>query len=262
MPPETELFERVCGALRGIASRGDGVAFSGGVDSSLVASAARECGLEPVLVTVGFAGSRDMRFAPHIARMMNLKHCARVIGAGDVMRQSGRVDSIVGECTMSWRENCIAFALLSEFGASLGLGRIVTANGIDELFCGYNAYRTIEQEEHAILAMMRDKLDNEAAMMRAVNDMTAEYGITIAQPLLTDTFVEYAMGVPLEQKITGAGDLLRKHLVRSTAEQFGVPSKSAYSRKKALQYGTGIHAALVAGRGPADRAADRVNDSR
>lgn len=256
------MFAKVCDALVGAASAGAGVAFSGGVDSSLVATAANECSFDPTLLTVGFAGSRDVRFAAHIARIMNLKHCAKIIDESDVKTQSARVDSLVGECSLSWRENCIAFALVAQLGRSLDIDRIVTANGIDELFCGYDAYRGIAQDEPAILAMMQQKLDNEVRMMRAVNVMTAEYGVSIIQPLLSDAFIEYAVKLPLEHKINGSGDLLRKHLVRSTADRFGVPSKSAYSRKKALQYGTGIHRALVSGSSPAHRAADRVDDLR
>lgn len=252
----------MCSAIKGTANTDAGVAFSGGVDSSLVALAAKESGIESTLLTVGFSDSRDVRFAGHIAQMMNLRHCTKIIDTDDVVEQSARVDSLVGKCSLSWRENCIAFALVAQLGESLEINQIVTANGIDELFCGYNAYRTIEQKEEPILEMMHEKLDNETKMMRAVNKMTAEYGVTIIQPLLADDFVEYAIKIPLEHKITGADDLLRKHLVRSTAERVGVPSKSAYSRKKALQYGTGIHSALVSSGHSENRAADRVDDIR
>ena len=93
--------------------------------------------------------------------------------------------------------------------------------------------------------MMREKVDNEVRMMRAVNSVAAACGVRIVQPLLGPGFVGYALRVPPDQKITGPGDLLRKHIVRRLAERSGVPRESAYSRKKALQYGSGIHRALV-----------------
>lgn len=260
MSLESELYENVSSAIKKSSKLGNGVAFSGGVDSSLVALASQECELAPVLLTVGYEGSRDVRFATHIAKMLPMHHCVSIINDKDVTEQSARVDNVVGECSLSWRENCIAFALVAKLASSLEIDNVVTANGIDELFCGYNAYRTIEQKENTILEMMRAKLENEKKMMQAVNNMTKEYEVNIVQPLLDNDFVEYAMQVPLECKITGQDDLLRKHLVRSTAEQFGVPAKSAYSRKKALQYGTGIHAALVSRGHAQDRTADRVDN--
>lgn len=245
MSSESELFEHICKAIQSTADAGVGVAFSGGVDSSLVALACERCGLEPTLLTIGFAGSHDVRFASHIAKMINLKHGTRIIDSDDVSSASAHVDSIVGECSMSWRENCIGFFHVCLLASSLGLRQVITANGIDELFCGYNAYRDVAQDESAVLSMMHDKLDNETRMVRAVNDVTAKHGVSVTQPLLADDFVEYAMRIPLAEKITGSDDLLRKHIVRRTANLVGVPYKSAYSRKKALQYGSGIHRALV-----------------
>ena len=42
---------------------------------------------------------------------------------------------------LSWNENSIAFYYVSKLAKSLGISTVVTANGIDELFCGYNSYR-------------------------------------------------------------------------------------------------------------------------
>ena len=43
------------------------VAFSGGVDSSLLAKICQDLGKKLVLITVGFPGSHDIRFAKGLA---------------------------------------------------------------------------------------------------------------------------------------------------------------------------------------------------
>ena len=240
-----ELWANVRSAIaRADPCKGTAVAFSGGVDSALVAHACADMGLQPVLLTIGTVGSRDMRFAAHIAGLMGIERRALEISPDDIVASSRKVDGIIGECSLSWRENCVAFERVARLASTLGIAQVITANGIDELFCGYDAYRRIAGDEEAIIEMMRAKVDAERRMMRAVSDVAGTHGVRVVQPLLSEEFVAYAMHVPLADKISGSGDLLRKHIVRRAAERAGVPPKSAYSRKKALQYGSGIHAVM------------------
>jgi asparagine synthase (glutamine-hydrolysing) len=92
---------------------------------------------------------------------------------------------------------------------------------------------------------MLAKLDNELKMMKAVNLVTSEFGVTMFQPLLSPKFIEYAKTVPLSEKIHGPEDLYRKHVVRKLAAEINVPEISCTKRKKALQYGSKIHKALL-----------------
>ena len=246
MSLELELWNNICESLTNTVGVNIGVAFSGGVDSSLVARACEQLNLNPTLLTVGFINSRDVRFANHIADMLQLEHYTQIIDSNDVENESRRVDDIVGKCSLSWKENCIGFSHIAALGASKKLHTIVTANGIDELFCGYNAYREIADNDSAILEMMHEKINNEIKMMQAINKITAKYNVKIVQPLLAREFIEYAIQIPLAEKIKDTNDLLRKHLVRRTAQQNKVPLIAAWSRKKALQYGSGIHKSLVA----------------
>jgi asparagine synthase (glutamine-hydrolysing) len=150
---------------------------------------------------------------------------------------------------LSWNENSIAFYHVAKLAKSLDLRVVVTANGIDELFCGYNAYRdAIREGEKKVMALMDSKLENELNMMRAVNDVCSEFDVKIIQPLLSDEFIEYAKTIPLSEKIRDENDLQRKHVIREIAIQIGVPEIAATKRKKALQYGSLIHKTLLKSR--------------
>ena len=128
----------------------------------------------------------------------------------------------------------------------MGITTVVTANGIDELFCGYNAYReAYSGGESKINEVMDAKLDNELKMMKAVNMIASEFGVKILQPLLSPDFIEYAKTVPITEKITDSEDLYRKHIIRKLASNIGVPEVSCNKRKKALQYGSKIHKTLL-----------------
>jgi asparagine synthase (glutamine-hydrolysing) len=92
---------------------------------------------------------------------------------------------------------------------------------------------------------MDAKLDNEIKMMKAVNSVASEFGVRIVQPLLSPKFIEFAKTIPLSEKIHDSEDLYRKHIIRKLASEVGVPEVSYNKRKKALQYGSKIHKALL-----------------
>lgn len=221
-----------------------GVAFSGGVDSSLVARVCADMGYDVTLLTVGFDGSHDVRFAERIGGTLGLRHHTEIIdprGFGETVR---RIRGIISTENISWIENAIAFHYTARLAADLGLRTVVTANGIDELFCGYTAYRgAFCMGEPHIARMAESKVRNELDMMDAIRAVTAEYRVRLVQPLLSEGFISYAASVPLSDKIRGPDDLLRKHAVRRLASEIGVSILSYRKRKKALQYGSGIHKA-------------------
>ncbi len=79
---------------------------------------------------------------------------------------------------------------------------VVNDNGIDEQFCGYNAYReVISQGESAVNKLMDSKIENEIKMMKAVNQISSEFGVEILQPLLDLEFIKYSKTIPISDKI-------------------------------------------------------------
>lgn len=226
-----------------------GVAFSGGVDSTLVSKICSEMGYDVTLLTVGFPESHDVLFAKKVNEELQLPHQTLEIDSTTFPAVSKRINRAINTQNLSWNENCIAFYYVSKLARGLGIDIVVTANGIDELFCGYNAYRDIfPGGDSKIMEAMEAKLENENKMMKAVNLVASEFGVKIVQPLLTASFAEYAKTIPVSEKIHGPDDLLRKHIIRRLASQMGVPEAACTKRKKALQYGSKIHKALLKSR--------------
>ena len=226
-----------------------GVAFSGGVDSSMVAKICSDMKYYVTLLTIGFAESHDIAFSKQVNEFLKLPHKISEIDPNEFDDVATKIKSTIKTDNLSWNENRIAFYHVAKLAKRFGIDVVVTANGIDELFCGYNAYRdAIKEGESKVLELMESKLQNELDMMKAVNLVCSEFGVKIVQPLLSEDFINYAKSVPISDKITDENDLSRKHIIRKLALQIGVPDISANARKKALQYGSLIHKALIKSR--------------
>ncbi len=239
-----------------------GVAFSGGVDSTLLAKIIKDLGHDVHLLTIGFHNSHDINFAKEVNQILNLPHSISEIDPEKFKGVSDRIHQLIKSDNLSWNENSIAFYYVAKLAQKNELNTVVTANGIDELFCGYNSYREIiavckelEQKlnmyymwETEIMKMINDKLKNEKQMMIMVNTVTEEFGVRIIQPFLSSDFIDYAKEIPISEKIHGSNDMKRKHVIRELAMDYGVPKIAAQKQKKALQYGSQIHKSLLKSR--------------
>lgn len=223
-----------------------GIAFSGGVDSSLLAKLCTDLEYEVILLTIGFADSHDIQFSKEVSHLFGYEHKIEKISSKIFPKIAERIKKTIKTDNLSWNENCIAFYFISKLAKRYGIDTVLTANGIDELFCGYNAYRdAIKHGSESVMDMMESKIKNELSMMKAVNTIASEFDVKILQPFLSKEFVTFAKKIPIEEKIHGPDDLMRKHIVRDLALKIGVPKESAFKHKKALQYGSLIHKAFM-----------------
>jgi asparagine synthase (glutamine-hydrolysing) len=78
-------------------------------------------------------------------------------------------------------------------------------------------------------------------LLKEIDKITAEFGVLTKQPFFSQKFIDFAKDIPIEQKITGPNDFIRKHILRKLALSIGIPRESAMKPKKALQYSSLIH---------------------
>jgi len=239
---EEELREALYQAVRQVVpEKTVAVAFSGGVDSSILAKICSDLGKQVTLLTVGFPGSHDIGFSKKIAAMLGLEHKVVELDSKQFEQDLVRVRKTIGCDNTSHIENCVAYMSIAR--AAKDVDKVVlSANGCDELFCGYNGYRAVyDKGADAIMKFMEEKISNELVLVQEIAQVAKEFSVEVRQPFLSPAFIDFAKKVPLDQKIRGADDMMRKHILRQIALAIGVPEESAMKPKKALQYGSSIH---------------------
>ncbi|HEY7756660.1 MAG TPA: asparagine synthase C-terminal domain-containing protein [Nitrososphaeraceae archaeon] len=234
------LFTTVSDNLRGINKIG--IAFSGGIDSTLLAKICKNLNIDTTLLTIGFPDSNDIEFSKSISRKINMNHEVLEIDKDDFLEFSKKIRNDMTCRNLSHIENCIAFSYVAQLASNNDLNVVLTANGFDELFCGYNNFRFIFNQGHeTIRKTIESKILNELELINEIKQAVEKYNVKIIQPFLSEGFISIAMKFPIYDKIVSDDDFLRKHIIRKIALSFEIPPEVVIRRKKALQYGSLIH---------------------
>ena len=234
------LFVTVTENLRGINKIG--IAFSGGIDSTLLAMICKNMNIDTTLFTVGFPDSNDIEFSKSISHKINMNHKISEIDKGDLAVITKKIKNEISCSNTSHIENCIAFSYIAKLASKNDTSVVLTANGFDELFCGYNNFRFIfNQGSDTINKTIESKILNELELTNEIKQVAKEYRVSILQPFLSKGFISVAMKFPIYNKIVSNDDVLRKHIIRKIALSFDLPPEVIFRRKKAIQYGSLIH---------------------
>jgi asparagine synthase (glutamine-hydrolysing) len=220
-------------SVREISSAGLAVAFSGGIDSALVAS-----GVEAPCYVAGFPDSHDADAARAAASAMGRDLRVVELAHDDLREAVPRVVAATGRTNPM--DVCIALPLflVAERARADGCSRLAVGQGADELFGGYAKVvspatdgrvdaETVRAARRETVETLPSQLERDVLALRAA-------GVEPVAPLLHDRVVRAALPLPAELLAT---DEERKVALRRAAE--GVLPPSVRTReKKALQYGS------------------------
>jgi len=223
------------------------VAYSGGVDSAVVASSCKLAGLDVELFTVAMRQNDELEHARKSAEAMRLPLTVNQYSMPDLKQ------SIPEVIRRTERPNLmdLAIAVPMYWGSVLakrkGFQTIFAGQGADELFGGYDRYIMTYQREG--LGKANDMMIKDFNMISELNlerdeQATAGLGIELRLPFCDWTLARYVLSLPASLKIGGAEESLQKLVLRRAARLQGIPSFIYERPKRAVQYGTGIAASI------------------
>jgi asparagine synthase (glutamine-hydrolysing) len=223
------------------------VAFSGGVDSSVVAALAETVGLDVQLVSVGLEGQADVMFAKEAAEALDLPLHLQTYSVGELEETLAKVLWLIEEPHVVNACIAVPFYWLAETASKLGYPVLLAGQGADELFGGYQRYLTEYERSGAEAVekkMFHDVENAYRANFQRDNQVCSYHGVELRLPFIDRDVVDFSLRLPLRLKINSVEDRLRKRILRRVARNLEIPSFMADKPKKAVQYTTGVTKAL------------------
>jgi asparagine synthase (glutamine-hydrolysing) len=219
------------------------VAFSGGVDSSIIAVLADHAGLNVKLVSVGLEDQPEIRFIEEAAESLGLPLHLETYLRNDLEETLAKVLWLIEEPHVINACIAVPFFWLAETASKLGYPVILAGQGADELFGGYKRYLA-EYEKSGVEAveqrMFNDIKNAYRANFQRDNQVCSYHSVELRLPFINKYVIDFAFRLPLRLKIRSVDDGLRKRILRRVAHNIDIPGFMADKPKKAVQYTTGV----------------------
>jgi asparagine synthase (glutamine-hydrolysing) len=223
------------------------VAFSGGLDSSIVAFLAKKSGVKVQLIHVSLENQAETEEAIKGADLLDLPIQINLYKETDVEDTLPKVVNLIEEADPIKASVGVPFYWVANNASESGYKVLLAGQGADELFGGYQRYVN-EYCQNGSEAVRRTMFGDVAKIHESnlERDMKicAFHDVELRLPFGQIEIAQYAQSLPVELKIEPKADSLRKLVLRKTALKMGVPDALADKPKKAVQYSTGINNVL------------------
>ncbi len=223
-----------------------GILFSAGIDSTILAKITDDLGIKTTLYCVGHEDSIDIKFAKKTAQKMNLPLKTKIIDLIDVKNYLIPVLDAIEEFNVMKIGVGMPAYIASEMAHEEGLKVMLSGQGADELFAGYNRYLGFYEEKGELTQedLKKDILNLYHVNLQRDDAVTMANSIELRVPYLDLDIINTAINIPMKYKINGKTDKLRKCILREVGAELGIPAEIVNRPKKAAQYGSGIHKML------------------
>ena len=207
------------------------VAFSGGIDSTLVAFIAEKYS-DVELIAVGIPDSHDLEAARTAAKLIGMKVRTIEVDENEMVSEGIEMQK---EIELSGIE--VEFMLPFWIAAKNATNNILMCGqGADELFGGYARFRK-ENAEKNLSKEVKDLLKKIPNREKAITDI---FDLNLSCPYLAKEVIKEAEVFSIDERIGDVG----KVILRKLAIAFGLPNEIANRKKKAAQYGSGSQKAI------------------
>ncbi|MFH1800479.1 MAG: asparagine synthase-related protein [Candidatus Omnitrophota bacterium] len=207
----------------------DGVLFSGGLDSSVVAV------LNPKATGITVSLERnaaDLPYANALAKTLGMRQVHHFVSIEEAIRSIPDVIRILRSFDSALPNDLAAYFGLKK-AKELGLKNIGTGDGSDELFGGYSFMADLADLDGYIRRVSR-------RMVFSSNDIGKALKLGIVQPFLDPAVVRMALNIPGDRKIRcSGGKRWGKWILRKAFEEL-LPAGIAWQSKRPLEVGSGM----------------------
>ena len=228
---------------------GSALAFSGGLDSTLVAEAAKRNDLRPELITVAMKGQPELDHARRVADELGLSLATRELSAHEIFDAVPEVIETIESSDPVLIGISLPIYFVFETAQEMGMDLLLAGQLSDELFAGYGRFDefAIEKKPRAAAAeIWRSVVAASTNDFETGDKLAVSHKMELRCPFAFYPLVRFALQLPVSLKLRTEGNVvIRKYILRRLASDWGLPSFVVNRPKKAVQYSTGVQKTLL-----------------
>jgi asparagine synthase (glutamine-hydrolysing) len=219
--------------------------LSGGIDSSVIALLANKAykakfGERSRLKTfaLGVGESQDIQNARLMSAHIQSDHYELIVDLDQMLAVLPRVIYYLESFDPSLVRSSVSNFLISEYAQKTGVQTLLSGEGGDELFCGYDYLKNIPPTELFTKQMECIGFLHNNASLR-LDRMNHCHSIRVVAPLISGELLSYAMTIPPEFKIRSEnGQKIEKWILRKAFEN-DLPQEITWRVKQEFSQGSG-----------------------
>jgi len=218
-----------------------GTFLSGGLDSSIITALARQHVDKLHTVPVGTEESPDLQAARQVSRYLGTIHHEYVFGRQDVIDSLAKIVYHLESFDVDLVRSAIPCYFASRI-ASEYVKVILTGEGADELFAGYEYHRSFDRPEELQAELLQSVSALHNMNLQRVDRMTMAHSIEGRVPFLDLQVIDVAQRIPPELKLHGSPPV-EKWILRAACEDL-LPHDTMWRTKAQFDVGSGTVALL------------------
>ena len=216
--------------------KSDWIALSGGLDSSILAHLRKDQKPQTMtIITKDFLGT-DLTFAQIIAKHLGLNLSLIQVSMEEVLDSINETIKILGNYNdIEIRNSIVPYIYLTTLKKK-GVDSVITGDGADEVFAGYNFLLKKSDEE------IGEELKRIKKIMHFPSkDIARSLNMKVETPFLNEELIKFSDEIEISKKINAKdGEKFGKWILRETFEKY-LPNNITWREKSPMQDGSGTN---------------------
>ena len=231
-----KIIEQCRGVLQRsiVECRSKWIALSGGLDSSILAHLLKDQKPQAItIITKDFLGT-DLTYAQIISKHTESPLSLMQVSMEEILDSINSTIRILGNFNdIEIRNSVVPYIYLNSLKKK-GIDSVITGDGADEVFAGYNF----------LLKKSDEELEVELRRIRKImhfpsRDIAKALDMTIETPFLDEDVMRFSDEIPVSKKINVRdGEKYGKFILRETFEE-SLPKSIVWRKKSPMQDGSG-----------------------